>query len=39
VATGEGLLRVKRLQPAGKRAMFAAEFGNARDLGGAVFGA
>ena len=39
VATGEGLLRVKRLQPAGKRAMSAAEFGNARDLGGAVFGA
>jgi methionyl-tRNA formyltransferase len=39
VATGEGLLRIARLQPAGKRAMSAAEFGNARDLGGAVFGA
>ena len=39
VATGEGLLRITKLQPAGKRMMSAAEFGNARDLGGAVLGA
>jgi len=37
VATGEGLLRITRLQPPGKRPMSAADFVNARDLHGAVF--
>lgn len=39
VATGDGVLRVTRLQPAGKRMMSAGEFLNARTLAGAVFDA
>ena len=39
VATGEGLLRIVRLQRAGKRAMSAAEFARGeRDLAGATLG-
>jgi methionyl-tRNA formyltransferase len=38
VATGEGVLRITRLQPAGKRPMAAAEFLNARKLDGDLFG-
>jgi methionyl-tRNA formyltransferase len=38
VATGDGLLRILRLQAAGKRPVDAADFVNSRDLGGAVFG-
>jgi len=38
VATGSGLLRLTRLQPAGKRPVTAAEFLNARPLVGAKFG-
>jgi methionyl-tRNA formyltransferase len=38
VATGEGVLRITRLQPPGKRAMTAAELLNARNLDGAAFG-
>jgi methionyl-tRNA formyltransferase len=38
VATGEGVLRITRLQPPGKRPMTAADFLNARNLDGAVFG-
>lgn len=38
VATGQGVLAVTRLQQAGKRAMSAAEFVNARDLAGVVLG-
>ena len=38
VATGDGVLRVERLQPAGKRPMPARDFLNAHDLDGAVFG-
>lgn len=38
VATGAGVLRITRLQPPGKRAMFAAEFLNARKLEGEAFG-
>jgi len=37
VTTGDGLLRITRLQPPGKRPMAAADFVNARDLHGAVF--
>lgn len=39
VATGDGILRLLRLQPAGRRAMAAADFANARDLGGCRLGA
>ena len=39
VATGHGVLRITRLQLAGKRAMSAAEFLNARTLSGAAFDA
>ncbi|MCG6863276.1 MAG: methionyl-tRNA formyltransferase [Chromatiaceae bacterium] len=38
VATGDGVLRITRLQPPGKRPMSAAEFLNARDLDGEVLG-
>jgi len=38
VATGDGLLRITRLQPPGKRPMTAAEFLNARSLEGEVLG-
>ena len=38
VATGEGLLRITRLQPQGKRAMSAKDFLNAHDLSGKSFG-
>lgn len=38
VATGEGVLRITRLQPAGKRPMAAAELLNARKLDGDLFG-
>ena len=38
VATGEGVLRLTRLQPPGKRAMSAAELLNARRLDGELFG-
>ncbi|QIK37285.1 methionyl-tRNA formyltransferase [Caldichromatium japonicum] len=37
VATGAGILRITRLQPAGKRPMSAAEYLNARRLDGARF--
>jgi len=37
VATGDGLLRITRLQPPGKRAMDAADFINARRLDGSRF--
>ncbi len=36
VATGDGLLRIRRLQLPGKRAMDAADFLNAHDLSGVV---
>jgi methionyl-tRNA formyltransferase len=39
VVTGDGLLRLVRLQPPGKRAMSAGDFLNARSLDGAVLGA
>jgi methionyl-tRNA formyltransferase len=39
VVTGDGLLRLVRLQPPGKRAMSAGDFLNARSLAGAVLGA
>jgi len=38
VATGQGVLRITRLQPAGKRAMTAADFLNARSLDGVTLG-
>jgi len=38
VATGDGLLRITRLQPPGKRPMAAADFLNARRLRGEVLG-
>lgn len=38
IATGEGALRIVRLQPPGKRPMSAAEFLNARSLDGEVLG-
>jgi len=38
VATGDGLLRITRLQPQGKRPMTAAAFLNARRLEGKTFG-
>lgn len=38
VATGEGALRIKMLQLPGKRAMRAADFLNAHDIDGALFG-
>lgn len=38
VATGEGLLRITRLQPPGKRPMTAANFLSARSLQGETFG-
>lgn len=38
VATGDGLLRITRLQPPGKRPMSAADFLNARRLKGEVLG-
>ena len=38
VATGEGVLRVERLQPAGKRSMSARDFLNAHDLDAVVLG-
>jgi len=38
VATGSGVLRLLRLQPAGRRAMSAADVANARDLTGCRFG-
>jgi methionyl-tRNA formyltransferase len=38
VATGDGVLRITRLQPPGKRPMSAAEFLNARSLDGEVLG-
>ena len=39
VATGEGALRITRLQPPGKKAMAAADFLNAHDLSDATLGA
>lgn len=38
VATGDGLLRITRLQPPGKRPMAATDFLNARSLKGEVLG-
>jgi methionyl-tRNA formyltransferase len=38
LATGDGLLRITRLQPAGKRPMTAADFLNARVMEGQVLG-
>jgi methionyl-tRNA formyltransferase len=38
VVTGQGVLRITRLQPPGKRPMTAADFLNARSLNGEVFG-
>ncbi len=38
VATGEGALRIKTLQLPGKRAMSAADFLNAHNIDGAIFG-
>jgi methionyl-tRNA formyltransferase len=38
VVTGEGVLRISRLQPAGKRPMSAADFINARSLDGVRLG-
>jgi len=38
VATGKGVLRIKTLQLPGKRAMDAADFLNARDMDGVMFG-
>ena len=38
VATGQGILRLTRLQPAGKKPMSAADYLNARHLDGARFG-
>jgi methionyl-tRNA formyltransferase len=38
VATGDGLLRITRLQPPGKRPMTAADFLNARSLEGEMLG-
>ena len=38
VVTGDGVLRITRLQPPGKRPMHASDFVNARDLDGAVLG-
>jgi methionyl-tRNA formyltransferase len=38
VATGDGVFRVTRLQPPGKRPMSAAEFLNSRNLDGEVLG-
>ena len=38
VATGEGQLRILRLQMPGKRVMTAAEFLNAHAMSGAVLG-
>jgi methionyl-tRNA formyltransferase len=38
VATGDGVLRISRLQPAGKRPMAAADFINARSLDGVRLG-
>jgi methionyl-tRNA formyltransferase len=38
VATGDGVLRITRLQPPGKRSMTAADFLNARKLDGEVLG-
>lgn len=38
VATGDGLLRITRLQPPGKRPMTASDFLNARSLKGEVLG-
>lgn len=39
VATGEGILRLLEVQPAGKKPMSAADFSNAHDLDGQVLGA
>ncbi|NEX19653.1 methionyl-tRNA formyltransferase [Thiorhodococcus mannitoliphagus] len=38
VATGRGILRITRLQPAGKKPMSAGDYLNARDLGGVRLG-
>jgi methionyl-tRNA formyltransferase len=38
VATGEGILRITRLQPPGKRPMTAADFLNGRRLDGDLLG-
>ena len=38
VATGDGLLRILRLQLPGKKAVIAADFLNAQDLDGVLFG-
>ena len=37
VATGDGLLRITKLQMPGKRVLSAAEFLNANDVLGALF--
>jgi methionyl-tRNA formyltransferase len=39
VATGEGIVRLKRVQLAGRKAMSAAEFARAHALQGVVLGA
>ena len=38
VATGEGVLRLLEVQPAGRKSMPAADFSNAYDLSGQVLG-
>jgi len=39
VATGDGVLRLLQVQPAGKKTMSVADFSNAHDLSGQVLGA
>ena len=38
VATGDGVLRLLQVQPAGKKIMAAADFANAHQLDGQVLG-
>ncbi|MBV5311424.1 MAG: methionyl-tRNA formyltransferase, partial [Chromatium okenii] len=38
IATGDGVLRITRLQPSGKKPMTAADYRNARHVDGVRFG-